>query len=135
DFRSEQVYTIDPADPRDHDDVLSVRELPSGRFEVGIHIADVSHNVAEGSALDREARARGTSCYLPGGVVPMLPERVSSDLCSLRPDHDRLCLSVMATLDSEGKLHARRFAATVIRSRHRLAYPEVQGALDGASRF
>jgi ribonuclease R len=135
DLRELLTFTIDPEDARDHDDALSLRSLGHARWEVGIHIADVSHYVTPDSALDREALRRGTSCYLPGGVVPMLPERLSSDLCSLRPDQDRLCLSVFAVLDADGKLHARRFAATVIRSRHRLAYPEVQNALDGASKF
>src|SRR5206468_1993793 len=99
--------------------------------EVGIHIADVSHYVRTDSALDREARARGLSCYLPGGVVPMLPERLSSDLCSLRPHQDRLALSAIAELDERAGLHAFRFAETLIRSRHRLEYRQVQQALDG----
>ena len=131
DLRDRLVFTIDPEDARDHDDALSVRELPHGRLEVGIHIADVSHYVRSGSALDREARRRGTSCYLPGGVVPMLPEALSADLCSLKPDRDRLALSVMVELDRHGQRHGHRFAETVIRSRHRLHYTEVQEALDG----
>ncbi len=133
DLRSELVFTIDPEDARDHDDALSVRPLPGERFEVGIHIADVSHYVTPGSALDAEAEGRGTSCYLPGGAIPMLPERLSGDLCSLRPDRDRLALSVLTDLDRSGRLNARRLAETVIRSRHRLHYGEVQEALDGAS--
>ncbi|HEY3215067.1 MAG TPA: ribonuclease R family protein [Candidatus Eisenbacteria bacterium] len=130
DLRGHLVFTIDPEDARDHDDALSWRSLTRGRHEVGIHIADVSHYVAVSSALDREAEARGTSCYLPGGVVPMLPERLSSDLCSLRPDRDRLALSVLVELDAQGGVHAWRFAETVIRSRHRLEYRQVQRALD-----
>ena len=130
DLRDELVVTIDPEDARDHDDALSVRPLGEGRFEVGIHIADVSHYVAPGSAVDREARTRGTSCYLPGGVIPMLPERLSSDLCSLRPDRDRLALSVLAELDLEGRVLGCRFAESVVRSRHRLAYGEVQAMLE-----
>ena len=133
DLRSELVFTIDPADARDHDDALSVRALEDGRFEVGIHIADVSHYVAPGSALDREARGRGTSCYLPGGVVPMLPERLSSDLCSLCEGRDRLALSVLVELDAAGRRHRARFEETVIRSRYSLHYEEVQEALDGRS--
>ncbi len=132
DLRDQLVFTIDPEDARDHDDALSVRPLGHGRYEAGIHIADVSHYVAEGSALDHEALERGTSCYLPGGAVPMLPERLSSGLCSLLPDRDRLALSVIAELDREGGLHGVRFAETVVRSRHRLHYGEVQQALDGA---
>ena len=131
DLREALVFTVDPEDARDHDDALSVREAGPGRFEVGIHIADVSHYVPAGSALDREAEARGTSCYLPGGVVPMLPERLSGDLCSLRPGCDRLALSVLADLDRAGRLFGYRFVQSVVRSRHRLHYGEVQEALDG----
>ena len=130
DLRGELVFTIDPEDARDHDDALSVRPSGPGRFEVGIHIADVSHYVTPGSPLDGEAEARGTSCYLPGGVVPMLPEALSGDLCSLRPERDRLAISVLAELDREGRLFGCRFAETVVRSRHRLHYAEVQQALD-----
>jgi ribonuclease R len=131
DRREDGVLTIDPEDARDHDDALAVRALPDGRLEVGIHIADVSWYVRPGSALDEEARERGTSCYLPGGVVPMLPERLSGDLCSLREGADRLALSVFATLDARGQLHGYRFAETVIRSRARLTYEQVQSAMEG----
>jgi ribonuclease R len=131
DLRETLVFTVDPEDARDHDDALSVRATPEGRFEVGIHIADVSHYVAPGSALDAEAVARGTSCYLPGGAIPMLPEALSADLCSLRPGRDRLALSVLAELDREGSVFGWRFAETVVRSRHRLHYGEVQAALEG----
>ncbi|MGH7729995.1 MAG: VacB/RNase II family 3'-5' exoribonuclease, partial [Candidatus Eiseniibacteriota bacterium] len=131
DLRGRLAFTIDPEDARDHDDALSVRSQGEGRWEVGIHIADVSHYVPSGSALDHEAGLRGTSVYLPGGVVPMLPERLSADLCSLRPDCDRLTLSVLAVLDGHGVLHGVRFEESVIRSRHRLHYGEVQDALEG----
>jgi len=131
DLRADLVVTIDPEDARDHDDALAVKAQPDGRFEVGIHIADVSWYVRPGSALDTEARARGTSCYLPGGVVPMLPQRLSGDLCSLREGVDRLALSVFVTLDSRGVLHGYRFAESVIRSRARLTYEQVQRSLDG----
>ena len=131
DLRDQLVFTIDPEDARDHDDALSVTTLHGGHHEVGIHIADVSHYVRPGSALDREARRRGTSCYLPGGVVPMLPEALSADVCSLKPDRDRLALSVFAEIDRGGQRVAHRFVETVIRSRHRLHYAEVQEALDG----
>jgi ribonuclease R len=130
DHRDDEVVTIDPSDARDHDDALGVRALGGGKHEVGVHIADVSWYVRPGGALDLEARARGTSCYLPGGAIPMLPERLSSDLCSLREGVDRLALSVFATLDDTGRLHGYRFAATVIRSRARLSYERVQRALD-----
>jgi ribonuclease R len=130
DLRGELTFTIDPEDARDHDDALSVRRAGEGRWEVGVHIADVSHYVAAGSALDHEAALRGTSVYLPGGVIPMLPERLSADLCSLRPDCDRLALSVRVELDGQGRAHGVRFEETVIRSRYRLHYGEVQEALD-----
>jgi ribonuclease R len=129
DLRDEAVFTIDPEDARDHDDALSVRALDHGRFEIGIHIADVSHYVREGGAIDAEARLRGTSCYLPDGVVPMLPERLSADLCSLREGVDRLALSVIATLDAHGVLHEYRFAESVVRSRATLSYERVEAAL------
>jgi ribonuclease R len=127
-------FTIDPEDARDHDDALSVEPLDGGRFEVGVHIADVSHYVTPGSALDREAEARGTSTYLPAEVVPMLPPRLSGDLCSLRPDRDRLALSVMIELDAEGRAHHARFEETVIKSRHRLDYGQVQEIIAGQRR-
>ena len=135
DLREQVTFTIDPEDARDHDDALSVRPLGHDRWEVGIHIADVSHYVVAGSALDREAERRGTSVYLPGGVVPMLPERLSADLCSLRPDEDRLALSVTVALDAHGVLHGCRFEETMIRSRQRLHYGQVQEALDGHARL
>lgn len=135
DLREALVFSVDPEDARDHDDALSLRPAPAGRFEVGVHIADVSHYVRPGGALDAEALARGTSCYLPGGAVPMLPEALSADLCSLRPDRDRLALSVLAEVDREGNVFGWRFAETVVRSRHRLHYGEVQAALDGARPF
>ena len=131
DVRDRLVFTIDPEDARDHDDALSWRRLEHGFHEVAIHIADVSHYVGEGTALDHEARLRGLSCYLPGGVVPMLPEHLSAGLCSLKPDEDRLALSVIARLDERGALHDYHFEETVIRSRHRLTYGEAQEALDG----
>lgn len=131
DLRERLVLTIDPVDARDHDDALSHRDLGGGRHEIGIHIADVSWYVREGTALDAEARERGTSCYLPGGAVPMLPERLSADLCSLRDGVDRLALSVLATIDDKGFLHEYRFAETVIRSSASLSYEAVEAALTG----
>jgi ribonuclease R len=129
DLRGALVFTIDPEDAKDHDDALSVEPVGPDRFEVGIHIADVSHYVTPGSALDAEARERGTSTYLPGGVVPMIPPALSNDVCSLKPDRDRLALSVIVTLDTKGRRYGARFAETVIRSRHRLAYGTVQAML------
>ncbi len=135
DLREWLVFTIDPEDARDHDDALSWRPLGHGAHEVGIHIADVSHYVRPGSALDAEAQRRGLSCYLPGGVVPMLPEALSADLCSLKPDQDRLALSVFVELDERGGMSGYRFEETLIRSRHRLDYGRVQRALDGGEPF
>jgi ribonuclease R len=127
------VFTIDPADAKDHDDALSVRRLEGDRWEVGIHIADVSAFVAENGPIDREARARGTSVYLVDRVIPMLPERLSGDVCSLRADVDRLALSAFLTLDGQGRVFDQRFERTRIRSRHRLSYEEVQQVLDGVA--
>jgi ribonuclease R len=131
DLRGELTFTIDPRDARDHDDALSVRPLDRRLWEVGVHIADVSHYVTPGSPLDHEAGLRGTSVYLPGGAIPMLPERLSGGLCSLVPDEDRLALSAFVRLDAHGSVHDARFAETVIRSRHRLHYEQVQEALEG----
>jgi ribonuclease R len=125
------AFTIDPSDAKDHDDGLSVEPLPNGTWEVGIHIADVSLFVKKGSALDVEALRRGTSVYLVDRVVPMLPHVLSSDLCSLRPDVDRAAVSLFVTLDSGGGVRGYRFERTVIRSRHRLDYDQVQGVLTG----
>jgi len=125
------VFTIDPADAKDHDDALSVRAVEGGRWEVGVHIADVSHYVPEDGPVDLEARRRGTSVYLVDRVIPMLPEALSGDACSLRAGVERLAVSVFLTLDAGGAVHAERFARTLIRSAHRFSYEEVQEVLDG----
>ncbi len=131
DFRDRLCFTIDPGDAKDHDDALSVRRTPDG-LEIGVHIADVSWYVKEGSGLDREALERGTSVYLVDRVIPMLPEALSSDLCSLVPGQDRLTVSVVLDFDPALKLRERRVVRGVIRSDRRLAYEEAQGFLDGA---
>lgn len=131
DCRDLLVFTIDPADAKDHDDALSIREAGEGRYEVGIHIADVSYYVPKGGPVDLEALDRGTSVYLVDRTVPMLPHSLSSGACSLRPDEDRYAVSVFVTLDLEGRVHSRRFARTVIRSRHKLAYETVNEVLEG----
>ena len=131
DFRDTLCFTIDPGDAKDHDDALSVRRTPNG-LEIGIHIADVSWYVKDGSGLDREALERGTSVYLVDRVIPMLPEALSSDLCSLVPGQDRLTLSVVLDFDPALKLRDRRIVRGIIRSDRRLAYEEAQGLLDGA---
>ena len=129
------VFTIDPSDAKDHDDALSIESLPDGAWEVGIHIADVSHYVEMGGALDLEALRRGTSVYLVDRVVPMLPHVLSSDLCSLRPDVDRASVSLFVTLDARGEARGHRFERTRIRSRHRLDYGQVEEVLTGEGRI
>lgn len=134
DRRDLHVFTIDPVDARDHDDALSVSAVEGGSHEVGIHIADVSWFVDHGSPVDVEALERGTSVYLVDRVIPMLPEVLSSDACSLLPDQDRLAVSLFVTLDPEGRVRAHRFERTRIRSRHRLSYEQVEGVLEGSAR-
>ncbi len=124
------VFTVDPVDAKDHDDALSVMKVDGG-WEVGVHIADVSHFVEEGGAIDIEAQARGSSVYLVDRVIPMLPEQLSGDACSLREGSDRLAVSLCLTLDSSGAVLSRRYEQTRVRSRRRLAYEEVQDVLDG----
>jgi len=131
DRRDLHLFTIDPADAKDHDDALSITRDGEGLWEVGIHIADVAHFVEAGGPIDAEAFERGTSVYLVDRVVPMLPHELSSDLCSLRPDEDRYAVSLFLTLNRRGEVEDHHFERTVIRSRHRLAYEEVQEVLDG----
>ena len=125
------VFTVDPADAKDHDDALSITTLPDGAAEVGVHIADVGHFVPEGGPVDGEARSRGTSVYLVDRVIPMLPEQLSGDVCSLREGVDRLAVSAFLTLDAGGNVLGCRFERTRIRSRRRLSYEQVQEVLDG----
>lgn len=131
DLRELLIMTIDPSDARDHDDALSIRVLENGLREVGIHIADIGFYVREGSALDAEALRRGTSTYLVDRVIPMLPEALSADLGSLRPDEDRLALSLLITVDETGATREHRLVRSVIRSRHRISYDEAQAVIDG----
>jgi ribonuclease R len=131
DLREQLVFTIDPADARDHDDALSIRPLADGLWEVGVHIADIGFYVREGSALDQEALRRGTSTYLVDRVIPMLPEALSADLGSLKPDEDRLALTLLLTLDESATVREHQLLRTVIRSRHRLSYEDAQGVIDG----
>ncbi len=131
DFRELLVYTIDPADARDHDDAVSVQELGDGSFEVGVHIADVSYYVKPGSTIDREASERATSVYLVDRVVPMLPEALSNQICSLVPDADRLVVSVLFRVGPSGEILSDRVVRGVIRSAHKLSYEDAQALLDG----
>jgi ribonuclease R len=130
DLRSEPAITIDGRTARDFDDAVSAKQADRGAIEVAVHIADVSHYVRPGSALDGSARDRGTSVYLPGLCVPMLPEKLSNDLCSLREDVDRLTWTVWYVVSPEGELTVKRAASSVIRSRRRCTYREVAEWLD-----
>jgi ribonuclease R len=129
DLRDQVCFTIDPEDAKDFDDAVSI-EPKRGGARIGVHIADVSHYVREGSALDREAFLRGTSVYLANQVIPMLPERLSNNLCSLRPQEDRLTYSVLIDLSDDGKVQDYRIVKSIIRSRRRFTYEEVQRILD-----
>ncbi len=131
DLRGIPTFTIDPATARDHDDALSLVELEDGNLELGVHIADVSHYVRFEDPLDREARERGTSVYLVDRVLPMLPEKISNDLCSLKPGVDRLAFSVRIVLTPRGRVLETRIEDTIIRSRAKLSYEEVQAFFDG----
>ena len=131
DFRQRPAITIDPTTARDFDDAIDVNILPDGSFQLGVHIADVAHFVHSGSAMDREARIRGTSVYFPDRVLPMLPEKVSNHLCSLNPKTDRLAMSVMMHISREGDVRDYSFHNSVIHSRARMTYDDVQKILDG----
>ncbi len=130
DFRAYDVFTIDPADARDFDDAIHVREV-DGLFEVGVHIADVAHYVQESSRVDDEAKERGTSVYMVEQVYPMLPERLSNEICSLQPDTDRLTVSCVVRLTSEGEVRDFRLTNSIIRSAARMSYEEAEQLLEG----
>jgi ribonuclease R len=131
DFRNRNTITIDPTTARDFDDAVDVNVLPDGSFQLGVHIADVAHFVQQDSAMDREAHIRGTSVYFPDRVLPMLPEKVSNHLCSLNPQMDRLAMSVMMHLSREGEVLDHSFHNSVIHSRERMTYDDVQKIIDG----
>jgi ribonuclease R len=133
DLRDRFVITIDPADSKDFDDALSVRRLDAERWELAVHVADVSHFVRPGSALDSEAARRGCSTYLPTRVVPMLPESLANDLCSLKPDVDRLAFTALIRVRDDGQVEGARFAPSIIRSRRRLAYEQAFAAMAGSA--
>ena len=130
DFRDVFTCTIDPHDAKDFDDALSIKQLDKGLWQVGVHIADVSHYVTEGSIIDKEAMKRATSIYLVDRTIPMLPERLCNFICSLRPDEDKLAYSVIFNLDDEANVKAYRIVHTIIRSNRRYAYEEVQEILE-----
>ncbi len=126
DFRDVTTFTIDPADAKDFDDALSVRKAGNGLWEIGVHIADVSHYVTEGSAIDKEAFKRATSIYLVDRTIPMLPEQLCNNLCSLRPGEDKLTYSVIFTMNDKAEVKSYDIARTVIKSDRRFCYDEVQ---------
>lgn len=131
DFRDEIVFTIDGEDAKDFDDAVSIKKLPKGKYLLGVHIADVSHYVKENTALDKEAYRRGTSVYLLDTVVPMLPFKLSNNLCSLMEDKDRLTFTVEMIIDEEGRVLDFDVAPSVIRSKKRLTYTIVNRLLEG----
>ena len=131
DFREVFTFTIDPTDAKDFDDALSFKEISKGIYEIGVHIADVSHYIKENSSLDIEAKERGNSVYLATKVIPMLPELLSNQVCSLRPHEEKLTFSAVFHLNKEGKILDRWFGKTVIYSDHRYTYEQAQDIIDG----
>lgn len=132
DFRDILTFTIDPVDAKDFDDALSIQKLENGHYEIGVHIADVSHYVRPGMAMDIEALKRGNSVYLVDRVIPMLPEQLSNMVCSLRPKEDKFTFSAVFEIDENGKIYSEWFGKTVIHSNHRYAYEDAQEILEGA---
>ncbi len=130
DFRDTVTFTIDPADAKDFDDAISFKKLPNGNYEIGVHIADVSHYVLPNTALDKEAYERATSVYLVDRVIPMLPERLSNGVCSLRPNEDKLCFAAVFELDDEANIITQWFGRTVIHSNRRFSYEEAQEVIE-----
>jgi ribonuclease R len=133
DFRQTLTFTIDPVDAKDFDDAISFKKLGENLFEIGVHIADVSHFVVEKSALDKEAKDRGFSVYLVDRTIPMLPHELSNDICSLKPNEDRLAFSSVFVVDGEGYVKERWFGKTIIHSAKRFTYESAQDVLNGNS--
>ena len=133
DMRDVLTFTIDPDDAKDFDDALSFQVLETGNYQIGIHIADVTHYILENSAVDEEAYQRGTSIYLVDKVIPMLPERLCNELCSLRPNEDKLCMSVVVEMDESAKVLRHKICRTVINSDYRLTYQQAQEMIEGHS--
>ena len=131
DLREIPIFTIDPEDAKDFDDAIHIIPLGDDRFEIGVHIADVSYFVPQGQEVDQEALIRSTSVYLADRVIPMIPERLSNHLCSLRPGEDKLCFSCILQVDLTGKVHHYEFKETVIHSKHRFTYQEAQDIIEG----
>jgi len=131
DFRGITTFTVDPHDAKDFDDALSVQKLTNGNWEVGVHIADVTHYVKPGSSIDREAENRATSVYLVDRTIPMLPERLCNQICSLRPNEEKLCFSCVFEMDANAVVKKHRIVRTVIKSDRRYAYEEAQSIIEG----
>ncbi len=131
DFRDVFTITIDPADAKDFDDAISLQKLSNGHWEVGVHIADVSHYVKPGSAIDEEAYSRGTSVYLVDRTIPMLPEKLCNNVCSLRPDEEKLTFSAVFEMDDNANILNHWIGKTIIKSCRRYAYEEVQTMIEG----
>jgi ribonuclease R len=130
DFRDVLTFTIDPEDAKDFDDAISFRKLENGRYEIGVHIADVTHYVLQGTSLEEDAFDRATSVYLVDRTVPMLPERLSNALCSLRPNEDKLTFAAVFEMDEKAKVHKEWFGRTVIHSDHRFTYEQAQEVIE-----
>ena len=130
DFRNTLTFTIDPFDAKDFDDAISFKKLGGNRFEIGVHIADVSHYVIPNTTLDKEALSRGCSIYLVDRTIPMLPEVLSNDVCSLNPNEDKLTFSAVFVMDTEGVVHERWFGKTIINSNKRFTYENAQESID-----
>ncbi len=130
DFRDILTFTIDPVDAKDFDDAISIRNLDNGNYEIGVHIADVSHFVKPDSILDKSAYERATSVYLPDRVNPMLPERISNELCSLRPNEDKYTFSVVFQITNRGEIKHKWIGRTIIHSDHRFSYEDVQTIIE-----
>ena len=130
DFRKVLTFTIDPADAKDFDDALSARRLPDGNWEIGVHIADVTHYVKPDTMIDREALERATSVYLVDRTIPMLPERLSNGICSLRPNEEKLCFAVIFVIDSNAVIKSSRITRTAICSDRRFTYEEAQTVIE-----
>ena len=133
DLRAIPIFTIDSAETKDIDDAISLQQLADGGYELGVHIADVSHYVRPGSQLDAEAFERATSIYYADKVIPMLPTQLSNGICSLNPQADRLAFSCLMRLDEQGSIHSYRFVKTLIRSRVKGVYKEINALLDGTA--
>jgi ribonuclease R len=131
DFRGVTTFTVDPQDAKDFDDALSIRKMSDGNWEVGVHIADVTYYVKPGTLIDREAENRATSVYLVDRTIPMLPERLCNQICSLRPQEEKLCFSCVFELDDNAVMKNHRIIRTVIKSDRRFAYEEVQDIIEG----